>query len=109
MDIKTAQFTIGQVVRHSNQSLRGVILDVDAEFSSTEELWQSVPEEERPARDQPFYRLLAEDDSVAYLAYVSEQNLQIDESGEPLQNPQVAEMFGEFLGDSYAKPYRYLN
>jgi heat shock protein HspQ len=109
MDIKTAQFTIGQVVRHSEQSIRGFILVVDAEYSSTEYLWQSVPQEARPARDQPFYRLLAEDDSVAYLAYVSEQNLQIDESGEPLQNPQVAEMFGEFLGDSYAKPNRYLN
>ena len=80
MDIKTAQFTIGQLVCHNEQPLRGVILDVDAEFSSTEELWQSVPEEERPARNQPFYRLLAEDDSAAYLAYVSEQNLQIDES-----------------------------
>jgi heat shock protein HspQ len=109
MDIKTAQFTIGQVVCHSEQPLRGVILDVDPEFNCTEELWQSVPEEDRPDKDQPFYQLLAEDESTTYLAYVSEQNLQVDESGIPLKNPQVAEMFGEFQGDSYAKPIRYLN
>ena len=109
MDIKTAQFTIEQVVRHSEQPLRGVILDVDPKFSGTEEMWQSISEGDRPLKDQPFYQLLAEDESVAYLAYVSEQNLQVDESGIPLKNPQVAEMFGEFQGDSYANPYRYRN
>jgi heat shock protein HspQ len=33
---------------------------------------------------------LAENESTAYEAYVSEQNLLIDESGEPVNHPQVA-------------------
>ena len=109
MDITSTQFTIGQLVRHRDHPLRGVIVDVDAEFSNTEEWWQSIPENDRPRKDQPFYQLLAEDESVAYLAYVSEQNLQVEESGIPLKNPQVAELFGEFQGDSYAKLYRHQN
>ena len=109
MNITSTQFTIGQVVRHREHPFRGVIVDVDPEFSNTEEWWQSIPEEARPRKDQPFYHLLAEDEEVVYLAYVSEQNLLIDESGKPLNNPQVAEMFGEFQGDSYATPYSYRN
>ena len=109
MSITSTQFAIGQVVKHRLYEFRGVIVDVDPEFSNTEEWWESIPEEARPRRDQPFYHLLAENDSNAYEAYVSEQNLLVDESGEPVNHPQVTEVFGEFLGDSYALPNRYRN
>ncbi len=104
MNIKSTQFSIGQVVRHRVYPFRGVIVDVDPEFSNSEEWWQSIPEDIRPRKDQPFYHLLAENDSTAYEAYVSEQNLLIDDSGEPINHPQVAQVFGEFRGDSYAVP-----
>ncbi len=109
MSITNTQFSIGQVVRHRVYEFRGVIVDVDPEFSNTEEWWQSIPEEVRPSKNQPFYHLLAENESNAYEAYVSEQNLLIDESGEPVNHPQVAEVFGEFLGNSYALPDSYRN
>ena len=109
MSITNTQFSIGQVVRHRVYEFRGVIVDVDPEFSNTEEWWQSIPEEVRPRRNQPFYHLLAENESNAYEAYVSEQNLLIDDSGEPVNHPQVAEVFGEFLGNSYALPDSYRN
>ncbi len=109
MDITSTQFAIGQVVRHRHYPFRGVIVDVDPEFSNTEEWWDSIPEEVRPRKDQPFYHLLAENEETTYLAYVSEQNLQIDDTGEPVNHPQVAEVFGEFLGDSYAVPNSYRN
>ena len=54
---------------------RGVIFDVDPEFNNTEEWYQAIPEELRPAKDQPFYHLLAENEDAYYVAYVSEQNL----------------------------------
>ena len=47
----------------------------------------------RPAKDQPFYHLYAENADSQYIAYVSEQNLLPDESGEPIRHPQVDEMF----------------
>ena len=109
MNVTSTQFTIGQVVRHRRYPFRGVIVDVDPEFASTEEWWDSIPEDERPRRDQPFYHLLAENESTAYHAYVSEQNLLVDDSGLPLNHPQVAEVFGEFLGDHYELPNSYRN
>ena len=102
MNVTNTQFSIGQVVRHRVYAFRGVIVDVDPEFNNTEEWWLSIPEDVRPRKDQPFYHLLAENDETTYEAYVSEQNLLVDESGEPINHPQVAEVFGEFLGSSYA-------
>ena len=109
MNITNTQFTIGQVVRHRLYPFRGVIVDVDAEFDNTDEWWESIPEEARPRKDQPFYHLLAENEETSYVAYVSEQNLLIDESGQPVNHPEVAEVFGEFLGNSYEIPPSYRN
>lgn len=92
-EYKTARFSIGQVVRHRLFPFRGVIFDVDPEFSNTEEWYNAIPAEVRPRRDQPFYHLLAENDETEYVAYVSEQNLLEDESGEPVRHPQIGEFF----------------
>lgn len=91
--IRTAKYTIGQIVRHRVYPFRGVIYDVDPEFSNTEEWYQSIPEDIRPEKDQPFYHLLAENQESAYVAYVSEQNLLPDNSGEPVEHPQIDEFF----------------
>ena len=104
MNIRNTQFSIGQVVRHRVYPFRGVIVDVDPEFNNSEEWWQAIPEEVRPRKDQPFYHLLAENEDTSYVAYVSEQNLLIDESGIPVNHPEVAQVFGEFLGNSYEIP-----
>jgi heat shock protein HspQ len=90
---RTAKFTIGQVVRHRLFPFRGVVFDIDPEFDNTEEWWLSIPEEVRPSKDQPFYHLFAENAETEYIAYVSEQNLLLDTSGQPLRHPQVREIF----------------
>lgn len=100
-EARQAKFGIGQVVRHRFYPFRGVIFDVDPEFDSTEEWWLSIPEEIRPIKEQPFYHLLAENDEVDYIAYVSEQNLIIDSSGEPVGHPQVEEYFTGFSNGRY--------
>jgi heat shock protein HspQ len=101
MDTRIAKFSIGQVVKHRTFSFRGVIFDVDPEFANTEEWWASIPEEMRPRRDQPFYHLLAENEQSCYVAYVSEQNLLPDETGEPVAHPQAAQMFETFEAGAY--------
>jgi heat shock protein HspQ len=93
MDSRNAKFGIGQVVKHRFYQFRGVIFDVDPIFSNTEEWWRSIPAEVRPAKEQPFYHLYAENADSQYVAYVSEQNLMSDESGEPVRHPQVYETF----------------
>jgi len=60
MEARVAKFGIGQVVRHRVYPFRGVIYNVDPTFANTEEWWRSIPEEVRPAKDQPFYHLYAE-------------------------------------------------
>lgn len=91
--MRVAKFRIGQVVRHRIYPFRGVIFDVDPEFGNTEEWYQSIPEDVRPRKDQPFYHLFAENEETEYIAYVSEQNLLEDENPAPVRHPQVDEVF----------------
>lgn len=96
-----AKYNIGQVVRHRKFPFRGVVFDIDPVFANTEEWWQAIPEESRPIKDQPFYHLLAENENSYYVAYVSEQNLLADISGEPVEHPEVIEMFGHHNNGQY--------
>src|SRR5271157_4298972 len=93
MTSRIAKFDIGQVVKHRIYPFRGVIFDVDPVFANTEEWWRSIPSEVRPSKDQPFYHLYAENADSQYIAYVSEQNLLPEDSGEPVRHPQVSETF----------------
>ena len=97
----TAKFLIGQIVRHRLFPFRGVVFDVDPVFSNTEEWYQSIPKEIRPDKDQPYYHLYAENSEGPYIAYVSEQNLLLDESGEPVKHPSIGEHFDGLQGDCY--------
>ena len=104
--MKTAKFRIGQVVRHRLFPFRGVIFDVDPQFANTEEWYQAIPAEVRPRKDQPFYHLLAENADTEYIAYVSEQNLLVDDSQEPVRHPQLGEFFERSADGSFARRRR---
>jgi heat shock protein HspQ len=97
--MRVAKYSVGDVVKHRIYPFRGIIFDIDPVFNSTEDWWQSIPEEIRPTKNQPFYHLLAENEKTEYIAYVSEQNLLPDDSGKPLRHPQVGQMFTEKNGD----------
>ena len=104
MSIQKAKFSIGDIVKHKHFDFRGVIYDVDFEFNNSEEWYQSIPKNVRPRKDQPFYHLLAESNEVTYEAYVSEQNLLIDHSTEPVEHPMINEIFSGKKGTNYFKP-----
>ncbi|MBC6440823.1 MAG: heat shock protein HspQ [Rhodospirillales bacterium] len=91
--VRTAKFRIGDVVHHRHYPFRGVIFDVDPVFANTEEWWLSIPEDVRPTKDQPYYHLLAENEQTTYIAYVSEQNLLLDETGDSVSHPEMATLF----------------
>src|SRR5712692_6954082 len=107
--IRNAKYTIGQVVRHRVYPFRGVVFDIDPLFSNTEEWYQSIPAEVRPRKDQPYYHLFAENAETEYVAYVSEQNLLPDTSGEPIRHPQVAEEFEPDVNGSFRPRNAQLN
>jgi heat shock protein HspQ len=98
---RVAKYGIGQIVRHRIFPFRGVVFDVDPVFDNTEEWWLAIPEDIRPPKDQPYYHLFAENAESEYIAYVSEQNLVPDDSGEPLRHPQIEEFFDEREGTHY--------
>lgn len=98
---KEARFAVGDVVRHRLMPFRGVVFDVDPEFANTEEWWQSIPEPMRPVKEQPFYHLLAENDESSYVAYVSQQNLERDDSNLPVSHPAITQLFNAFEHGRY--------
>ena len=104
MSIQKAKFSIGDIVKHKHFEFRGVIYDVDFEFNNSEEWYQSIPKNVRPKKDQPFYHLLAENDDVTYEAYVSEQNLLVDDSAAPNKQALIKELFSGKKGSTYFKP-----
>ena len=104
--IPTARYGIGEMVRHRLLDFRGVIFDVDPEFANSDEWYEAIPEAMRPAKDQPFYHLLAENAETEYVAYVSEQNLIPDSSDETLRHPQVSELFEDLKNGVFR--FRYV-
>ncbi len=102
----SARFGIGEIVRHRLLDFRGVIFDVDPEFANSDEWYEAIPEPLRPARDQPFYHLLAENSESSYIAYVSQQNLVPDEDGGEVDHPAIDGLFDRFDKGRYRlKPH----
>ena len=105
---RTAKFAIGDIVRHRVFPFRGVVYDVDPVFNNTDEWYQSIPAEVRPSKDQPYYHLLAENETTTYEAYVSEQNLLPDETREACRHPLVEKLFDGPVEGHYVARLRAL-
>ena len=99
--LPAARYGIGDVVRHRLLDFRGVIFDVDPTFANSDEWYDAIPENLRPAKDQPFYHLLAENAESSYIAYVSQQNLVADDDGDPIDHPAIGSLFDAFDGERY--------
>ena len=96
-----ARFAIGDVVRHRLYDFRGVVFDIDPVFANSEEWYESIPQDQRPQREQPFYHLFAESDESSYVAYVSQQNLVGDGESGPVEHPSVEQLFEDFRDGHY--------
>ena len=99
--IAHADFAIGDVVRHRLFDFRGVIFDVDPIFANTDEWYEAIPQDLRPRKDQPFYHLLAENMESSYVAYVSQGNLMLDDSEEPIDHPAISGLFTDYRDGRY--------
>ena len=108
MHTQRAKYHLGQVVRHRKHPFRGVVFDVDPEFSNTEEWYESIPEDIRPSKDQPFYHILAENEETSYNAYVSEQNL-VQDFPDPVSHPDVEDFFDGIIDGRYVAHERAMH
>jgi heat shock protein HspQ len=99
--IAVARFAIGDVVRHRLFDFRGVIFDIDPVFANSDEWYESIPEQVRPKKDQPFYHLFAENAESSYIAYVSQQNLLPDGEQGPVNHPAIQGYFDDWQDVRY--------
>ena len=106
--IVSPTFNIGDVVKHRLYQFRGVIVDIDPEFANSEEWYQSIPEDSRPKKDQPFYHLLAENSETFYSAYVRQNLLPDSESG-PIHHPDIDNLFSDVSNGRYILKSSSLN
>ena len=92
------RFYIGQCVHHIKFDYRGVIVDVDAVISATEEWYQQVALS-RPPKDSPWYHVLV--DGSTHMTYVAERHLEQDDTGLPVDHPAVDHFFSSFEDGVY--------
>jgi len=97
----SARFGVGDIVRHRMFDFRGVVFDIDPVFANSEEWYESIPQDMRPNREQPYYHLLAENGDSSYVAYVSQQNLVGDGESGPVDHPSVEQLFEDFQSGRY--------
>lgn len=98
MEIRRADFNIGQVIYHKHYNFRGIIVDVDAEFSGDDE-WYEEHAKNKPSKDQPWYHVIVDEDSV--MAYVSQQNICSDVSDLNIDNPLLLDMLASDENGQY--------
>jgi heat shock protein HspQ len=96
-------FFIGQCVHHKKFDYRGVIIDVDAGFSGTEEWYQQVALS-KPPKNKPWYHVLVHNSNR--MTYVAERHLEPDGSGEPVDHPAVDLYFDGFEDGVYRSSAR---
>jgi heat shock protein HspQ len=96
MTTAKAKFHVGQLIHHKLFDYRGVVVDVDLEFSNSEEWYRHVART-CPPKDQPWYHVLV--DCSDMQTYVAERNLEPDDDGGPINHPEIARYFA-ILNDS---------
>lgn len=93
-----AVFSVGELVRHRLFHYRGVVIDVDSIFMSSEK-WYREMAKSQPPRDKPWYHVLVH--NAVHQTYVAERNLEADESGDPINHPSIDAVLSAFDGRKY--------
>ncbi len=97
-DTKEVKFHIGQIIQHKLFDYRGVVLDVDSEFTGSEQ-WYNAVARSQPPPEQPWDHVLPE--GADHYTDVAERTLEKDETGKPINHPAVGMIFSGFKDGSY--------
>tara|TARA_A100000164_G_C21435497_1_gene553017 strand:+ start:220 stop:537 length:318 start_codon:yes stop_codon:yes gene_type:complete len=103
MNSPLAKFFPGQLIHHRRFKYRGVVVDVDADFQGTEE-WYGEMARSKPPKDRPWYHVLVND--ADHMTYVAEQNLEADNTHNPIKHPALGYFFKRFENGSYVAKTR---
>ncbi len=92
------KFHLGQIIEHKNFGYRGVIYDVDAEFSGTD-IWYKHAAKLHPPKDEPWYHVLVDGSDAT--TYVAERNILTTDNTSEINHPLVDMYFLNFSSDRY--------
>ena len=95
MNSTSAKFSPGIQVHHKLFEYQGIVTDVDPHSQGTLE-WYGMMAQSRPPKERPWYHVLVGGFDVQ--TYVAERNLKTDETGRPIDHPEVVTHFAT-LGD----------
>ena len=98
--ITRVKFSVGELVHHRLFGYRGVVVDVDQNFQATEE-WYQVVAKSRPPKNKPWYHVLVHESDFS--TYVAEQNLDSDDTLEPIMHPMVEHFFSRLEDGRYVR------
>ena len=92
------QFYVGQIIKHVKVGYRGVIFEVDAEFSLSEDWYEQVARS-RPPKEQPWYHVMV--DGGTHTTYVAQRHLTASDDLSQIDHPALGQVFGHFDGSRY--------
>ena len=99
-NISRVKFSVGELIHHRLFGYRGVIIDVDQNFQASEEWYEAVAKS-RPPKNRPWYHVLVHQSEAS--TYVAEQNLEPDDSVEPINHPMLENFFSKFDNGRYIR------
>lgn len=102
-NITRAQFAVGDLVHHRLFGYRGVVVDVDPSFQSTDDWYEAVAKS-CPPKNKPWYHVLVHES--AHSTYVAERNLEPDESAAPIKHQMLEDFFSRFENGRYVSDNR---
>ena len=95
------KFHIGQIIEHNKFGYRGVIYDVDAQFSGTNNWYETVAKS-KPPKDAPWYHVLV--DGSLDTTYVAERHIQATQNHSEVNHPLIEVYFSSFKQGRYILP-----
>ena len=98
MTVDKIKFHLGQIIEHKNFGYRGVIYDVDAEFSGTDTWYEHVAKSQ-PPKDEPWYHVLVDGSDAT--TYVAERNILTTDNTAEINHPLIDAYFLSFSSDRY--------
>jgi heat shock protein HspQ len=100
MNITRVKFSVGELIHHKLFDYRGVVVDVDRNFQATE-AWYEAVAKSRPPKNKPWYHVLVHESG--HSTYVAEQNLESDDSVDPINHPMLEYFFSKFDHGRYVR------
>ena len=100
VDDARIRFKIGQPIRHHIYYYRGVVFSVDRRFRKSDE-WYGQMTKQEPSRERPWYYVLVH--ATDTQAYVAEEQLEPDLSGEAFEHPAMEAIFKDYRNGIYIR------